>query len=92
MRRENIKKIVTKGIVWMYVACCVLESAGITANAASISDNDAEIIAETAESITVSTNDAELEVEEATDFSGATKINVGSTVNGSITETVSARV
>ena len=92
MRRENIKKIVTKGIVWMYAVCCVLESAGITAGAAGVSDNDAEIIAETAESITVSTNDAELEVEEATDFSGATKINVGSTVNGSITETVSARV
>lgn len=92
MRRENIKKIVTKGIVWMYVACCVLESAGITAGAAGVSDNDAEIMAETAESITVSTNDAELEVEEATDFSGAVKINVGSTVNGSITESVSARV
>ena len=92
MRRENIKKIVTKGIVWMYAVCCVLESAGITAGAAGVSDNDAEIIAETAESITVSTNAAELEVVEATDFSGATKINVGSTVNGSITETVSARV
>ena len=92
MRRENIKKIVTKGIVWMYAVCCVLESAGITAGAAGVSDNDAEINAETAESITVSTNDAELEVVEATDFSGATKINVGSTVNGSITETVSARV
>ena len=92
MRRENIKKIVTKGIVWLYAVCCVLESAGITAGAAGVSDNDAEIIAETAEAITVSTNAAELEVEEATDFSGATKINVGSTVNGSITETVSARV
>ena len=92
MRRENIKKIVTKGIVWLYAVCCVLESAGITAGAAGVSDNDAEIIAETAEAITVSTNAAELEVEEATDFSGAAKINVGSTVNGSITETVSARV
>ena len=92
MRRENIKKIVTKGIVWLYAVCCVLESAGITAGAAGVSDNDAEIIAETAEAITVSTNAAELEVEEATDFSGAAKINVGRTVNGSITETVSARV
>ena len=42
------------------VVCCVLESAGITANAASVSDNDVEAIAESAEPNTVSTNDTEL--------------------------------
>lgn len=92
MRRENIKKIVTKGIVWMYVACCVLESAGITAGAAGVSDNDVEILEQEAEAIAVSDNALELETDEASDFSNAANINIGSTVNDSITETVSARV
>ena len=92
MRRENIKKIVTKGIVWLYAVCCVLESAGITAGAAGVSDNDVEILEQEAEAIAVSDNALELETDEASDFSNAANINIGSTVNDSITETVSARV
>ena len=92
MRRENIKKIVTKGIVWMYAVCCVLESAGITAGAAGVSDNDVEILEQEAEAIAVSDNDLELETDEASDFSNVANINIGSTVNDSITDTVSARV
>ena len=92
MRRENIKKIVTKGIVWLYAVCCVLESAGITAGAAGVSDNDVEILEQEAEAIAVSDNALELETDEASEFSNAANINIGSTVNDSITETVSARV